>query len=184
MRAHLVSHRAGERLDGALGRGVGGEATGADRGPDELGREVDDAPVAGGDHRAQGALGAEKRAHHVDREHRLIALDRGVEELAARHHAGVVDENVEAAQAREHQIDHGADLVRARDVRAYGLGPPSELLELGHDFFRSGGTGVVIHRHVGALAAERERDRAAESATCSGYQCDASVQTSHASILT
>ena len=66
----------------------------------------------------------------------------------------------------------------------HGLGPASELLELGHDLFGSGGAGVVVHRHVGALAAERERDRAAESATCSGYQRDPTVQTSHASILT
>ncbi len=71
----------------------------------------------------------------------------------------------------------------ARDVGPYGLGPPSELLELGDDFFCSGGAGVVVHRHVGALAAEGERDRAAESTTGSGDQRDATIQTSHASIL-
>src|SRR5881296_3609439 len=70
--------------DGALGRGVGGNAAGADRGAHELGGEVDDAAVARGDHRTQRTLRAEERAGHVDGEHRVVARYRDVEELAAR----------------------------------------------------------------------------------------------------
>ena len=80
----LVGHRASERLDGTLGRGVGGEAPGTDRGARELGGEIDDAPVARRHHRAQRVLGAEERAGHVDREHRLVVRDRDVEKRTAR----------------------------------------------------------------------------------------------------
>jgi hypothetical protein len=128
-------------------------------------------------------LGAEKRAGHVDREHRVVALDRNVEELAAGHDAGVVDQDVQPAEAGEDAVDHGAYVIRARDIGAHGLGPPSQLLQLAHDVLRAVGAGVVVHRAVGALASEGQRDRAAESATGSSDQRNATIKTSHATIL-
>src|SRR5205814_630357 len=115
-----VGRRAGERLDRALGRRVGGES-GADRRPRELGGEVDDAAVPRGQHRAQGVLGTEERPGHVDGEHPAVVRDRHVEKWAARHHAGVVHQHVEPAEARQHPRDHRAHLVLVRDVGPHRL---------------------------------------------------------------
>jgi hypothetical protein len=53
----------------------------------------------------------------------------------------------------------------------------------GDDLLSPGAARVVVHREVGALTAEGERDRAAEAAAGAGHQGYASVQSSHAGVL-
>ena len=95
----LLADRAREHAHAALGGRVRrvveeGDVL-VDRG------HVDDAPAAAGvDHELRGGLRREERALEVDAEHQVVVLLADVHERLADLDAGVVDEDVEAAERR------------------------------------------------------------------------------------
>src|SRR5690606_28173665 len=87
-----------------------------------LGGDVDDAPATAlGDHRLRSVLGAQERAAQVDPEHRVPFLDihvhDGLHQVAD---AGVVDEDVDAAEALHDPCDHRLDLAFLQHVQRHG----------------------------------------------------------------
>src|SRR5581483_5353240 len=117
----LLRRHLGQRDDGALAGGVGGVggariAAAADRG------HVDDAPAAAVlfvllDHFAGGALQAEEHALGVDPVDAVPIRLGQIHDVGIAGDAGVVDEDVEAAEfgdgAGDHRVDRG-------DVAAIG----------------------------------------------------------------
>ena len=107
-RAQLVGHLPGEADLAGLRRGVGLDAGEADAAPGARG-DVDDPAVAGGLHDARGGPGAVERRAQVGVQD---GVPGGVGQLVDRrvrlalHSPGVVDENVQLAEAGEERV-HG-----------------------------------------------------------------------------
>jgi len=85
--------------------------------------DVNDASAAAlGDHLLRGDLGAEEGALEIDVEHALVLLLGGVEHGGAGFHAGVVDDDVEAAEILDCSIDEFLEVSGFADVRLDGNG--------------------------------------------------------------
>jgi hypothetical protein len=124
-------------------------------------RDVHDPPAtAARDHPAGRDLGAQERPREVDLEGASPARERVVEQRRAVVRAGVVDEDVDPAEAPGHGLDHRADGVRVAQV-----GPdhdvPAAVQRRGHGL-RLLGVAPVMHRDAVAVRRERARDRRAD----------------------
>ena len=103
----------GEEADGALGGVVGGVAEGDDAGD---GGDVDDGAAAGLEHGGDGELHAEEDALGVDVHGAVPAVVRAFFEFFTDEDAGVVDEDIEVAEAFYGSVDGIAPAIFAGDV--------------------------------------------------------------------
>ena len=90
-------------------------------------------PVAGGDHQPGRGLGGEERALEVHAEDEVEVLLADVDERLADLDAGVVHEDVEAAEGRVRVAHEPLGLRGHADVRAQRDRLPAQLLDLGRD---------------------------------------------------
>src|SRR5262245_31077374 len=103
-------------------------------------------------------------------------VGRGVGEALADDEAGVVDEDIEAAELGCCAIDHVLDLPEVGDVGFAGDGPTAPGLDLFHDGPSTVTRGVVVDRHGRALGCERKGDRAAHVAGRAGHERDPALK--------
>src|SRR5207248_4649387 len=123
--------------------------------PAGVGRDHDDAPAALPAHGEAGGLGAEEGALEVDVEQQVPVGFFQLEDGLALEQAGVVDEDVDAAEGGERGGDDAAGL---RDVAEVG-GMPGGATAEGADLLADGGAGLgvaAVDEDVGALAGEGE----------------------------
>ncbi|NYD67647.1 hypothetical protein BJ972_002166 [Agromyces atrinae] len=86
--------------------------------------------------RKRGARDVEESVD-VDGEHPLPLVDVRADDRAEQHHAGVVDEHVEAAEAVDDALHGGFGLGAHRDVGDDGEGDPARRLDLGDESVES-----------------------------------------------
>jgi len=122
------------------------------------------------DHLVDEHLRAVEDAVQVDRQHlapgRVVHLDEGL----VRADSGVVDENVEVAELLEEVLRHAEGIGVVADVGLSQARLAAHLPDLlGH---RLGGglAGHEVHRDVGALLGERQRDRASDPTGAPGHE--------------
>src|SRR5215208_714127 len=130
---------------------------------------------------------AQERAPQVDRED-LVEV-RGVELLGRSREldAGVVDENVEAAEALGRLADHAHGVVLAGHVALDEDVADAVLLNLAHAGMhlllgpcRLVGRGQVVDGDVGAMRGEAHGDRLPDPGRATGYQQILALQAGHA----
>jgi len=98
-----------------------------------------------------------------------MRVQRGTDDRAEQHHAGVVDERVQAAHLGDRPLDGVSRLAFVGHVGLDGESSASPLADGGGDLFEpilpSGG-----ERHGRALCAQRERGRRADAAGRTGHE--------------
>jgi hypothetical protein len=105
---------------------------------------------------------------------RVAVLPIGVgqgEKIAALGGAGIVDQNVEAAELALELFDQLSRRVLLAQVDDGDPGAASRLADRGRDLFERRRVAAGQH-HVAALGRQRQRDTAADAATRSGHQRD------------
>ena len=144
------------------------------------GGDVDDPPAAARiEHELRRGLGGEERPLEVDAHDEVEARLAHVGERLADLDAGVVDQDVEAAEGLVRVAHEALGLARYADVRAQCDRLPAQLLDPGGDGARAVAAAVVVHRHVGALAREAQRDGLADAAGAAGDERSLALE-SHA----
>lgn len=96
--------------------------------------------------------------------------------LPAAGDAGVVHEDVDAAEVGDDRVDQLLAILEPVDRAGIGLGAAAEALDLAHDFLGGLGVAAVVHRDVGAVPRQSQRDLAPDAAAPAGYQCNASLK--------
>ena len=118
------------------------------------------------------------RARHVDVEHPPVGVRRHLEERAAHHDAGIVDQDVQATEAVDGRGDERARIALpghvAVDRECLGAQPSG----LRHDLVGLPLARQVVHRHPRALSRKGQRDRASEAAAGARHQREAPVEPS------
>src|SRR3984957_2443254 len=156
-RRQLERHRLGETGEPMLGGHIGGLERGGDQ---RMGRRrIDDAaPFARLHPRHGGADGVEGR-RQIDGDDHVPFLDR---ELLDRRHvldAGIVHQDIDAAQCLLRALDHADDLRRLAHVGArIDRFDPEVLLDAGPFGLDRGRVAEAVDHDVGALLGERARD--------------------------
>ena len=179
--AQLQCRDPGQADQAVLGRAIG-------RGERErrLGRlrgDIDDlATAALRDHGAGTVLGAQERAAQVDPQHRVpfghFNIDQRLHQVAD---AGVVDQNVEAAEMPDGLRDHGLDLGFLQHIHRQGDAVATARSELGADqgqllvtahragrHFRAAALADVGQDHLAAFGQQSAGDTFAQAAAASG----------------
>ena len=133
-------HHARQLVDAALARVVAGDA--GDRGDAVDRAHVDDRAAAGRRHLARDRLADEERALEVDVDDGVPVGLGDVEELGGAKDAGVVDEDVDAAEGGDAGGERRVDLAAARDVAGEALARAPRGGELGGERPRRGGVDV------------------------------------------
>ena len=175
----LVGEGLGELGDAAFGGGVGGDADAALEG--EQGGDVDDlaggggAGGAAGDHVAGGELRELEDAGEVDLEDVLPVVERGVFGGVAADGAGVVDEDVAAAEGGEELVEEVRGAGGGGEVGGEGDGFAAGGVDGGGGGF--GGAAVAVAGDGGAGLGEGEGDGGAEAARRAGDEGDFVVET-------
>ena len=88
-------------------------------------------------------------------------------------HRRVVDQDVDAAEARQRRGRHVAYRVRIGDIGGDGEPLPAGLLDLARDRLRLGHVGARIDHDGGAAVRQRQRNGAADIASGPGHDRDA-----------
>jgi hypothetical protein len=129
---------------------------------DAPGCEVDDAAAPPGEHVGQHGLTAEEDAVDVDAERRAPVRLRELGHRAEPARAGVVHEEVDAAERRERLRDHAPGPLPVADVRHDRRPAAAQPPDLGRD--GGGAAGLhVVDRDAPPVTGEPERDRAADA---------------------
>src|SRR4051794_5297875 len=110
----LLAQRLAEGADRPLGRAVDAVAGARDAARHRA--DVDDVARALLEHDRQRGVRAVQKPEDVDLDHRAPLVGRRVDDRAEQHHAGVVDEDVEAAELGVGALDEGARLCLVGDV--------------------------------------------------------------------
>ncbi len=119
-------------------------------------------------------LRAEEGPAHVDREHQIETLHRGVESRREADRRGVVDQNVDAAEARPDRFHGGLHLRLLADVAGDRQSLAAGALDLlGGGVDRSWKAGVRLgglgeNRDVGAVARGAQPDGEPDATGCAG----------------
>ena len=175
--AHVAGEGAGEADDALLGGGVVRLAA------------VAQAGLRGGVHEDAGALLAEddggvlaevEVALEVDVEDDVPLLLRHVEDHLVAKDAGVVDDDVEAAEGVERLLHHAVSGLEVGDVVVVRDGVAAHLLDLGDDLVggallaagAGGGATEVVDDDASALGREAKRLAAANAASGAGDDGD------------
>jgi hypothetical protein len=141
-------------------------------------RDVDDPPAAALLHHLLGGdLGAEEGAPKVDAEHLLVLRLRRVEHGRARLDAGVVDHDVEAAEAGDGRGDEALEVGHLADVGVDADDLVAERGDLLLEGLRGLRVGDVVDGEAGALAGQLEHDGEADAAISTGDDGDLSFDT-------
>ena len=114
------------------------------------------------------ACGDEERAFEIDVEDEIVVGFGDVPEIGAAFEAGVVDEDVDAAESGDRVGDEFLALVDFADVGLEGGGFAAELLNHGDDFVGACFVGAIAERDVGAFASETLDDGAADALVAAG----------------
>jgi hypothetical protein len=162
---------------GVVNEAANGAAPGGDR---TVGDDAAGAPFA---HPEHGRLRTQERAGEVGIDNLVPAFQRGVEDILAVHDAGVVHQDVDAAELAVERGEHRFHLFFAADVglkketlRAGGAQP-------GQRTFAVGSADNVVHGHGGAARrGERRCDSGADAPGGAGHQRDLTVQPEHRTI--
>src|SRR5207244_7246730 len=129
--AGLHGRDPGQPVDRGLGRGVDGDAGEGDGGGDR--RDVDHGAAAAGRaagaHGAEGVLDAERGAQDVDLEHLADIVWVQVDDQAGNLDAGVVDDDVEAAELGDRALDAQLPAVVVGHVQREERGVAAGLLD-------------------------------------------------------
>ena len=163
-------HRLGHLHHAALARGIGG---GEGRAEDRHHRaDIDDLAHAALLHLGVGGMAAQEGAGEVAVHHRVPFGERVLLGLLADAHAGIVDQDVEAAMRLHGVGDQGAAGVFLQDIDRDGAGLGAGLLDL---LDRRGVLGGVTARHDDGGAGARHAERHAEpnAAVAAGDHGDA-----------
>jgi len=114
-------------------------------------------------HRLEAGAGGQEGAVEVDREHLLPGLERHLVHRADHLHAGIADQDVDAAELAHDALHTGLHLRLAGDVHGDADGLAAGIADLpGH---RLGPFQVEVgDGDLGALAGEGQRDAAADAA--------------------
>ena len=124
----------------------------------------------------------EKRALEVDVDYR-VPIGRGCrEEVDAREDAGVVDHDVNPAEAIG-GADHAADVGLFSDAALDHRGAAAGRLDAPDDHLGGGAAVEVVDDHCRALARKGHRDRRADALLCPGHHRDPVCQSHGASRL-
>ena len=119
---------------------------------------------------AGGGLRGEEGALEVHVEDEVVVGFADVEERLADLDAGVVDEDVEAAEGGDGGTDQARSLRRHADVGAQHDRLAAELLDLRRDGARLVLLAVEVHGHVGALARKAQGDGLPDPARAAGHE--------------
>src|SRR5207253_10767023 len=122
----------------------------------ELRRDVDDRSAAGAAHGRDHALGPEEHALGIDVHHAVPVLDRGVLDPTSTTDAGVVDEDVQLAEAALGHADRLLPVGLARDVETREGGLAALRLDVRFDA-ASFGFEDVADDYLRALPCEHQR---------------------------
>ena len=174
----LARRHLGEDPDGALAGGVRGLLVErlADAGHR---RDVHDRAAAGPAHRGDGVLRAEEDAAGVDRHHAVPLLDRAILDRDARDDdRGVVDQDVQLAEAPGRGLDRGLPIRFVRDVEVHVDGLTAVGADGGLDLLALG-VPDVAEDHLRAFAGEGLGLGGALSSRAAADQRDLPVQLSH-----
>ena len=160
-------HRAGagELHDAALAGGIGRREAGAE---DRQHRaDIDDLAAAGRLHGWVGCLRAHERAGEVGRNDAVPLLEFERVRRFSNIDAGIVDENVDAAELFGDAFDHGSDISLVGDVGGDRDRPDAARLELGG---RGGRFRFIAadHRDVGAGFRQPPRHAEPDAAIAAG----------------
>lgn len=121
------------------------------------------------DHGLRCSLAQEERRAQVHRKRLVEGFRPGAQERLAKLDAGVVDQDIEAAEALDGRPDQPRLLVQIANIGGQRQRLASRRANLAHHLVgRAVGTRVVYH-HGGALASQPDRQRAANAAVAAGY---------------
>src|SRR6185312_2058202 len=153
------------------------DRAGADAGSDR--GDIDDPSPSPRPHARQNGLCAEKGGFQVDGHRAIEILFRDLLEPTNRSHAGVVDQNVDGAEALVDFMHHRLDRAPSRDIGtesgstatilAYGLG----------DCLRLRATPAIVYCDRSSGLCQRDRDRLADAARATRDQGHAVFQVMH-----
>lgn len=172
MAAPFDGEAFGEVGDGGFGHAVDGLRGEGDEA--SLGTHVDDDALFPGDHDAGGGLAGEESAFEIYGESIVKIFFADIFGGIFRGDAGVVDENIQAAELFDGVVDGFEDLIHAADVHLQRENFAAELA----DFRGEAGVGVQIAEAEGDVRAgvrESEGDGATKAAGGAGDQGDLAV---------
>ena len=173
--AELLGEHAGDGIDRALGAGV--DRAVRRRHAADDGADVDDAGAFA--EVLDRGLRGEQEAEDVDVEHLVeVFFGDGLDgrELVD---AGVVDEDVEAAEVLDGGVDDALGLGGLGDVAADGDGLAAGGGDGGDDGVGAGLAGGVVDDDGGAFGGERFGDGGADALGCAGDDCDFACELAH-----
>ena len=124
------------------------------------------APACLADHSPRDPLRQEERPARIGVVHPVVALERGIEEIAAiaRLHAGVVHHAVEGAERIPHRVDERFVLVDCGDVAADERRPSAAFHDARNRVVDGRVLDDVVDHDVEAASCELQRDAAADAA--------------------
>src|SRR4029450_2179211 len=170
-------HALGERHHPCLGNGIGHRRAGRAQ-PRNRG-DIDDAAAALSLHHGGNGLGDQHRAGQVDVDDLGPFLVGEVVEILERDRlvvGGIVDQDVEPAEALHHVVDHALHLVALGDVAGEGGGADLVLLEAPRDALPLVLARGVDDGDVTALCSQRMADALAKPAIAAGDHGDCPFQ--------
>jgi hypothetical protein len=156
----LVGEGLGELADAAFGRGIGRDVDASLEG--EQRGDVDDFAAALGEHVAAGVLGEAEDTGEVDIDDSLPVFGGVVGGGGAADDAGVVDEDVNGAEAGDGFVDEAMADILVADVADEGDGMSAGGVDECLGFFWDGAG--AVESDVGASFGESEGDAGAEAA--------------------
>ena len=139
-------------------------------------RHVDDRAAFLADHDRGDRLGAQVGALQVDVDGLVPVVLGRLEQALGDHHAGIVDQHVDAAVAGHRLVDQAPDVGAAGHVRRDRDGIPASRPDLRDHGVGLGRPVPVVDHDPGSLVGEPRRDGPPDPARCSGHDRDLSCQ--------
>jgi hypothetical protein len=149
VRRELARPGAGHREDRALRSAIDGAVHAAEVG--EFGGKVDDSPAALQGHQVDGLAPDQKSAAQVDSNQPVKVLGGGLEQRLLDQNAGIVDQDVETAEASLDSLEQGEHLCLVGNVSPDGEGFPAPTRDRGDDRFGDFSGGEVRDRDDSAF---------------------------------
>ena len=171
LRCHFARQTQREHVDGAFGRRVIDILARRTNARRRAGQVDDGAALAAmaGAHAQHRLARAHDRAQHIDIEHAAQARKaHGVDARGQVHHAGVIDQRVQAAQLGVDASEHAQHLGFVSHVGLNGNSLHAQRPSSAHHLVGSLGVVGVVDRQRPALRRSLQGDRCANAATRTG----------------